>query len=98
MVRYVVSDRAGPLYNEAVQSQPASPIIVRVVEPSELSGLSDVIVGAIGLTGLISLTALGLGIVLASLMVGYRKIRARSVSESAGDQTQALGLTPPSPR
>jgi hypothetical protein len=77
-----------------VQAPPSSPIIVRVVEPSELSGLSDVIIGSVGLTGAITLAALGFGMVLASLIIGYRKFRARSESEEDAAQTQQLGLTP----
>jgi hypothetical protein len=41
-----------------LQSQPAPPIIVNIVEPeSEISGLADVLIGALGLTGLLMLGA-----------------------------------------
>ena len=74
---------------------PAPGIVVRVVEPTELGGLSDVIIGAVGLTGLITLGAVALGMVLAGLIIGYRKLQARSRSPEDLAQTQALGLTTP---
>jgi hypothetical protein len=67
---------------------------VRVVEPSELKGLGDVIIGSVGLTGFITLAALGFGVVLASLIVAYRKLLARSESEDDAAKTQPLGITP----
>ena len=44
-----------------VQSQPSKPIIVKIIQPeqkSDLQGLSDVLLGSLGLTGLITLAAL----------------------------------------
>jgi hypothetical protein len=78
-----------------VQVPPSAPIIVRVVEPSEVSGLGDVMIQAIGLTGVIALGALGFGIVLASIIIGYRKLKARGISDEDAAQTQSLGLTAP---
>ncbi len=40
---------------------PQDPIIVKIVEPSELSGLADVLLGAIGLTGVLALLAITRG-------------------------------------
>lgn len=68
--------------------------MVRVVERSEVSGLGDVMIQAIGLTGVIALGALGFGIVLASVIIGYRKLQARRVTDEEAAQTQSLGLTP----
>ena len=69
--------------------------MVRVVEPAEVSGLGDVMIQAVGLTGVIAIGALGFGIVLASCLIGYRKLRARGVTDEEAAQTQSLGLTPP---
>ncbi|MEP7306412.1 MAG: hypothetical protein ABJA98_12920 [Acidobacteriota bacterium] len=54
--------------------QPASPIIVKLIEPphSELSGLADVLIGSIGLTGALSLMALVLGIVAGGILFFIR--------------------------
>ena len=57
------------------QSQPSSPIIVKIIQPdqkSDLQGLSDVLLGSLGLTGLITLAALLLGVALAGLMFWVR--------------------------
>ena len=61
------------------QSQPSSPIIVKIIEPakSELSGLSDVLIGSLGLTGVITLAALLMGVLLAGIMFW---VRSRSSS------------------
>ena len=56
------------------QSQPSSPIIVKIIEPakSELSGLSDVLIGSLGLAGAITLAALLMGVLMAGLMFWLR--------------------------
>jgi len=48
------------------------PIIVKIVEPSELSGLADVLLGAIGLTGVLTLLAIAAGVVVAGLLFWWR--------------------------
>jgi len=54
--------------------QPASPIIVKLIEPphSELSGLADVLIGSIGLTGALALMALVLGVVAGGILFFVR--------------------------
>ena len=55
--------------------QPAKPIIVKIIEPppkSELSGLADVLIGSLGLTGVITIAAILLGAVLAAVMFWIR--------------------------
>jgi hypothetical protein len=62
------------------QAQPAKPIIVTIAqEPakSELSGLADVLLGSLGLTGVIALAAVLLGAAMACVMFW---IRSRSSS------------------
>jgi hypothetical protein len=63
-----------------LQAQPASPIIVKIIQPepkSDLQGLSDVLLGSLGLTGLITIAALLFGAALAGVMFW---IRSRSAS------------------
>ncbi len=74
---------------------PSTPIIVRVVEENEVSGLGGVMLQAVGLTGAIIIGALLFGLVLAVVIIGYRKLRARMETEEETAQTQPLGLTPP---
>ena len=55
-----------------LQSQP---IIVKIITPeakSELSGLADVLLGSLGLTGVIALAAVLLGAVMAGVMFWVR--------------------------
>lgn len=73
---------------------PSAPIIVRVVEENEISGLGDVMLQAIGLTGAIAIGALTFGLVLAVVIIGYRKLRSRFETDAQASQTQPLGLTP----
>jgi hypothetical protein len=57
------------------QSQPNKPIIVRIPQDppkSELSGLADVLLGSLGLTGVIVLAAVLLGAVMAGVMFWVR--------------------------
>ena len=72
---------------------PSAPIVVKIVEGSEIAGLGDVMLEAIGLTGVIAVGAALFGIVLAIVIVGYRKIQAR-LHPDEDAQTQPLGLTP----
>jgi hypothetical protein len=73
---------------------PSTPIIVRVVEKNEISGLGDVMFQAVGLTGAIAIGALVFGLALAAVFIGYRKLRSRFESDEDAAQTQPLGLTP----
>jgi hypothetical protein len=52
--------------------KPQDPIIVKIVEPSELSGLADVLLGAIGLTGVLTLLAIAAGVVVGGLLFWWR--------------------------
>jgi Na+/H+-dicarboxylate symporter len=72
---------------------PSTPIIVRIVEKNEISGLGDVMLDAIGLTGVMAVGAALFGLVLAVVIISYRKLRARLDPEEDA-QTQPLGLTP----
>ena len=51
------------------------PIIVKIIPPepkSELSGLADVLLGSLGLTGVIVLAAVVMGVVMAALLFWVR--------------------------
>jgi hypothetical protein len=61
------------------QAQPQSPIIVKIIPPeekSELSGLADVLLGSLGLTGAIVLAAVLMGALMAGVLFW---VRSRSV-------------------
>jgi hypothetical protein len=62
------------------QQQPSPPIIVKLIPPeqkSELSGLADVLLGSLGLTGVIVLAAVLAGALMAGVMFW---VRSRSSS------------------
>ena len=58
-----------------VRVQPARPIIVDITEPpkSELSTLSQVLLGSLGLSGVLALAAITLGIGLGGLMFWLKR-------------------------
>jgi hypothetical protein len=70
---------------------PSSPILVRVVGPAtdELT-LADVIIGALGLTGAITVGALVLGVILGGLFILYR--RRRPNNHFNGESSDELSL------
>jgi hypothetical protein len=63
------------LFTLFLQTQPGGPIIVKITEPpkSELSTLSQVLLGSLGLSGVLALVAILLGIGLGALMFWVRK-------------------------
>ena len=70
------------------------PIIVRVVEqPVQDTSMADVIIGAIGLTGFLLLTAALLGLVLGGILIGVKKLRARYELDAPADPNE-LRVTP----
>jgi ABC-type arginine transport system permease subunit len=76
--------------------QPPSPIMVKVVDaPVRGLGLGDVILNAVGLTGVLAVGALVFGLLLAAAVIAYRKRQSRRVTDEEAAQTQSLGLTPP---
>jgi hypothetical protein len=73
-----------------VLGQPANdPIIVRIIEPpSDISALGDVLLGALGITGVIVLAAVVFGVVLAGVMFMIRH-RASSDQSDESDSSNA---------
>jgi ABC-type phosphate transport system permease subunit len=70
----------GPQLLALAQGQPSKPIIVRIPQDppkSELSGLADVLLGSLGLTGVIVIAAVLLGAVMAGVMFWVRSRESR---------------------
>jgi hypothetical protein len=76
--------------------QPANPIVVRVLEePVETTGVADILIGAMGLTGVMVLAALLLGGVLGAILIGIKRLRAKYDLDRPTD-SQAMRVTPSS--
>ena len=69
-------------------------MIVRVIEPAvESTTVADILIGALGLTGVMLLAALVLGAILGGLLIGFKKLRTRLNLEPIPD-SEALRVTP----
>jgi hypothetical protein len=76
--------------------QSAQPIVVRVMEePVKSTGVSDILIGALGLTGVLLLAALLLGVLLGGILIGIKKLRANYNLEPPPD-IEAMRVTPSS--
>jgi hypothetical protein len=73
--------------------QPTSPIVVEVIDaPTRETTVVDVLVGAIGLTGALLVSAVLLGALAGAVLVGLRIWRARR--EGVGGERIRLDLSP----
>ncbi|MCA1560294.1 MAG: hypothetical protein LC804_08525 [Acidobacteria bacterium] len=72
----------------------SSPIMVRVIEqPAESTSVSDILIGALGLTGVLLLAAAVLGVLLGGVLVGIKLVRARYNLEAVPD-SESMRVTP----
>ena len=63
-----------------------NPIIVHVIQPpTESTTIADVLIGAIGLTGLLVLVAIVLGGAFGGILIGIKVLRRRMNMEPAPD-------------
>lgn len=70
--------------------------MVRVVEqPVESTTVADVLIGAFGLTGALILSAILLGALFGSILIGVKKTREKYNLEPVPD-SEALRITPTS--
>jgi hypothetical protein len=77
--------------------QPPPPIMVHVVEkPIEGTTVADVLLGAIGLTGVVVLAAIVLGLALGGVIVLYKRHaeRRRTDGPRAGADSDAIHISP----
>ena len=72
-LRGVAALSAQPFALFLVQPQPSSPIIVKIIQPpSEVSGLADVLIGSLGLSGVIAIGSILVGLLFASVLFWVR--------------------------
>lgn len=72
--------------------QPSSPIIVQVVQqPVESTTVADVLLGAMGLTGVMVLAAVVLGALLGGALIGLKHWRAR-LDDGRTDESDTIHI------
>lgn len=70
-----------------------TPVMVRVVEePTQSTTVADVLIGAIGLTGVLVIAAVLLGALFGSILIGVKKYREKHNLEAVPD-SEALKIT-----
>lgn len=58
------------------QPTPTDPIIIKIIDPpSEIEGLGEVLLGALGITGAITVAALVCGVLVAGVLFVVRRSR-----------------------
>jgi len=58
------------------QSAPSDPIIIKIIDPpSEIEGLGEVLLGALGITGAIVVAAVVCGVLVAGVLFLTRRFR-----------------------
>ena len=76
-----------------VQPEPVTPLVYEVVESTtEQTTVIDVVLGAFSVVGVLGLVAVLLGVSLAGLLIGMRKLRGRDIDGTAGGGAPRLGL------
>jgi hypothetical protein len=66
--------------------QQANPIIVRVIQPPvESTTIVDVLIGAIGLTGVLVIAAVLLGLILGGILIGLKVWRTPTTFEAGSE-------------
>ena len=73
-----------------------NPIVVRVIpQPVESTTVADVLIGAIGLTGMLVLVAVLLGGLFGGVLIGIKALRRRlNVEPAESDIIHLLGSGP----
>jgi len=71
----------------------SGPIVVRVIEqPVKSTTVGDVIVGAVGLTGVLVMIALVAGGLLGCVLIGIKRMRAKN--RDPRDDSDAIHISP----
>ena len=76
--------------------QPVTPVIVKVVsDPTPQVSVVDVLVDALGLTGVIVAGSFVLGGVVGVLLIAYKRWRAARLDEAGATEHTSLDLSSP---
>ena len=80
----------------AFQPIPVTPMVYEVIEPTtEQTTVFDVVLGAFSVVGVLALSAVLLGALLAGLLIGVRKRRGGRVEGVGDGGATRLGLSAP---
>ncbi len=75
-----------------VQSQPVTPLVYEMVEPTtEQTTVIDVVLGAFSVVGVLGFVAVLLGLSLAGLLIWMRKLRGADIKGTASATRLGLG-------
>ena len=75
------------------QPQPVTPLVYEVVEPTtDQTTVIDVVLGAFSVVGVLGLIAVLLGLSLAGLLIGVRRLRGGDIRGTTGGRATRLGL------
>ncbi len=78
------------------QPQPITPVIVKVVPPpTPQVSVVDILAGSLGLTGVIVVVSILLGLVVGSLLIAFKRWRARRTADGSDGHSTSLDLSSP---
>ena len=79
------------------QLQPVTPVIVKVVPaPTPEVGVVDVLLGSLGLTGVIVVASVALGLAVGGLLIAYSRWRVNRRAVNDDSDATRLDLSSPS--
>ena len=80
-----------------LQPQPITPIIIKVVPtPTPEVGVVDILVGSLGLTGLIAVASIVVGLLVGGLLIAYSRRRLDRQPDGGTSRATRLDLSSPS--
>ena len=80
-----------------LQPQPITPTIIKVVPtPTPEVGVVDIVVGSLGLTGLIAVASIVVGLLVGGLLIAYSRRRLDRRPDGETSSATRLDLSSPS--
>ena len=79
-----------------MRAQPISPLVYELVEETTVqTTVTDVLFGTVAVIGGLLVVGLALGLVCASALIGYRRLRGHDRVTGARSESTQLGLNSP---
>lgn len=71
-----------------------NPIVVQMVEaPTQETTVADVLIGAVGLVGVVTVAAIVMGLLVGAAFIAFRKLQARMSDRDDAEPRSASPLT-----